>query len=339
MPQVASGARPAWRKRFPRFIVDVKEIKLKKAILVLVTLLMVMAACSTPTQPPATELPEPTAAPSASSFPLTVTDGVGNQVTIESEPERIISLAPSHTETLYALGLGERVVGVTEFCNYPPEAAEIVKVGGFSGVDLEQVVGLDPDLVLATTMHMGDVVPALQEHGITVFVVAPATILDVLQATGAIGQITGREEEAEALLADMQERIDAVLQAVKDAPRPTVFWELGPELYTVGPGSFVSDLIAMAGGENVADDADSPWPQLSVEAIILKDPDVLVLADHNYGETAEMVKERPGWEEISAVRDGRVVEITNDDIVSRPGPRIVDGLEFLARALHPDLFE
>jgi iron complex transport system substrate-binding protein len=312
---------------------------------------MVVAACSTPestpTLPPATELPEPTAAPTvapptvtpASSFPLTVTDGVGNQVTIESEPERIISLAPSHTETLYALGLGERVVGVTEFCNYPPETAEIAKVGGFSGVDLEQIVGLDPDLVLATTMHMGDVVPALQEHGITVFVVAPTTILDVLEAIGAIGQITGREEEAEALIADMQERIDAVQQAVKDAPRPTVFWELGPELYTVGPGSFVSDLIAMAGGENVADDADSPWPQLSVEAIILKDPDVLVLADHNYGETAEMVKERPGWEEISAVRDGRVIEITNDDIVSRPGPRIVDGLEFLAQALHPDLFE
>jgi iron complex transport system substrate-binding protein len=118
-----------------------------------------------------------------------------------------------------------------------------------------------------------------------------------------------------------------------------VFWELGPELFTAGPGSFVDDLIRLAGGENVAADADSPWPQLSVEAILLKDPDVIVLADHNYGQTAAMVAERPGWSDIRAVKEGSIVEIVDDDIVSRPGPRVVDGLEFLARAFHPDLFE
>jgi iron complex transport system substrate-binding protein len=114
---------------------------------------------------------------------------------------------------------------------------------------------------------------------------------------------------------------------------------LGAELYTVGPNTFINDLITMAGGENVASDANTAWPQLSVEAIIIKDPDVIVLADHNYGQTSEMVKERPGWETIRAVQEGHIVEITDDDIVSRPGPRIVDGLEFLARALHPDLFD
>jgi iron complex transport system substrate-binding protein len=297
---------------------------------------VVLTGCGAP-EPAATPLP--TAAPLSSAFPVTVIDGVGNEVTLESEPERIVSLAPGHTETLYALGLGDRVVGVTAYCNYPAEAAEKTQVGDFAGVDLELVVGLDPDLVLASTLQMGDVVPALQEHGIAVVVATPESVLEVLTTIDLIGQITGRQGTAEALVSALRERIDAVQQAVQDAPRPTVFWELGAELYTVGPGSFVDDLITVAGGQNVAADADSPWPQLSVEAIILKDPQVIVLADHNYGETAEMLKERPGWSEISAVREGRVIEITNDDIVSRPGPRIVEGLEFLAQALHPDRFE
>lgn len=294
-----------------------------------------LAGCET-----AQPTPAPTATPApASTFPITVEDAVGNTVTIDAEPERIISLAPSHTETLYALGLGGRVVGVTEYCNYPPEATEKPMVGGFSNIDLEQVVGLEPDLVLATSMHVAETVPALQEHGVTVFVADPQTVLEVLETTRTIGQITGQDEAAKVLIARMQERIDAVQETIGDAPRPKVFWELGPELYTAGPGSFLNDLILVAGGENVAADADSPWPQLSMEAIVLKDPDVVVLADHNYGETAEMVKERPGWEDIAAVREGRIIEITNDDIVSRPGPRIVEGLEFLAQAFHPDLFE
>lgn len=296
----------------------------------------VLVGCGT-VEPTATPLPA--VAPPESAFPVTIVDGVGNEVTLEREPERIVSLAPGHTETLYALGLGERVVGVTAYCNYPPEAAEKTAVGDFAGIDLEQVVGLDPDLVLGSTLQMGDVVPALQEHGIPVVVATPESVLEVLTTIDLVGRITGRQETAQALVADLRERIDAVQEAVRDAPRPTVFWELGAELYTVGPHTFVDDLIALAGGENVAADADSPWPQLSVETIILKDPQVIVLADHNYGETAEMLKERPGWGEISAVKEGRVMEITNDDIVSRPGPRLVEGLEFLAQALHPDRFE
>lgn len=300
---------------------------------VAVTLVVVtfLAGCGCPALVSPT--PEPTFAP------ITVKDGVGNVITLEAEPQRIISLAPSHTEVLYALGLGDRVVGVTEYCDYPPEAADKPKVGDFANADLELVVGLEPDLVLATTMHMAETVPALQNRGVTVFVIDPQAVSDVLDAISRIGQITGSDETAEALISDMQARIDAVQEKVKDAPRPKVFWELGAELYTVGPNTFIDDLIALAGGENVAADADTPWPQLSVEAIILKDPDVIVLADHNYGQTAEMVKERPGWEDIGAVKEGNIIEIVDDDIVSRPGPRLVEGVEFLAKALHPDLFE
>ncbi len=278
----------------------------------------------------------PTTTPVA---PIAVEDDVGNTVTLNARPQRIISLAPSHTEILYALGLGDRMVGVTEYCNYPPEAAEKPKVGGFSDVDLEQVVGLEPDLVLATSLHTAEVVPALQERGIVVFVADPQTVLEVLETIRTIGHITGKDQAAEALIARMQERIDAVQATIGDAPRPTVFWELGPELYTAGPGSFLNDLILMAGGENIAADADSPWPQLNLEAIVLKDPAIVVLADHNYGETAEMVTQRPGWGNITAVRESRIIELIDDDIFSRPGPRIVEGLEFLAHAFHPDLFE
>ena len=304
------------------------QIKRITSAAIAVTLIALLVGCGK-TQPP------PTATPVA---PITVVDDVGNTVTLNTEPQRIISLAPANTEILYALGLGDRVVGVTEYCNYPPEAAEKPKVGGFSDVDLEQVVGLEPDLVLATSLHTSEVVPALQERGVPVFVVDPQTVLGVLETIRTIGHITGEDQAAAALTSQMQERINAVQETIKDAPRPRVFWELGPELYTAGPGSFLNDLIVMAGGENVAADAESPWPQLSLEAIVLKDPAIVVLADHNYGETAETVTQRSGWWNITAVREGRIVELTDDDIFSRPGPRIVEGLEFLAQAFHPDLF-
>jgi iron complex transport system substrate-binding protein len=313
---------------------------IKKLVSVTVIALVIgLAGCGCPA--PVTPTVEPTLQSTAkpTPMPVTVEDDVGNIITLGVAPARIISLAPSHTETLYALGLGDRVVGVTEYCNYPPEAAEKPPVGSFATIDLEQVVGLEPDLVLATTMHMAETVPALQDRGVTVFVIDPQSVSDVLDAIGRIGQITGSEEAAEALIADMQARVDAVQEKIKDAPRPKVFWELGAELYTVGPNTFIDDLITLAGGENVAADADTSWPQLSVEAILLKDPDVIVLADHNYGQTAEMVKERPGWEDIRAVQEGNIIEITDDDIVSRPGPRLAEGVEFLAQALHPDLFE
>jgi len=304
------------------------QIKRITSAAIAVTLIALLVGCGK-TQP------APTATPVA---PITVVDDVGNTVTLNTEPQRIISLAPANTEILYALGLGDRVVGVTEYCNYPPEAAEKPKVGGFSDVDLEQVVGQEPDLVLATSLHTSEVVPALQERGVPVFVVDPQTVLGVLETIRTIGHITGEDQAAAALTSQMQERINAVQETIKDAPRPRVFWELGPELYTAGPGSFLNDLIVMAGGENVAADAESPWPQLSLEAIVLKDPAIVVLADHNYGETAETVTQRPGWWNITAVREGRIVELTDDDIFSRPGPRIVEGLEFLAQAFHPDLF-
>jgi iron complex transport system substrate-binding protein len=274
------------------------------------------------------------------AFPLIITDDLGNEVTIEAEPQRIVSMAPNHTEILYALGLGDKVVGVTEYCNSPPEAQEKPKVGGFSNIDLEQVVGLNPDLVLGTSIHAQSVGPALAERGLKVVLIDPETVEDVLEKIVLVGKVAGREETAIALADELRGRIEATMARVQKAEhKPRVYWELSNDLYTAGPGSFIEDLITRAGGINIAADAQGQWPQLNLEALILADPEVIVLADHPYGETAEGVKARPGWADISAVRNDRIVEILDDNLVSRPGPRMAEALEFVAKALHPELFE
>jgi len=296
----------------------------------------------TPTSPPPTATPTPVPpTPTPAPYPMTVTDMAGREVTIPAEPQRIVSLAPSITEILFALNLGDRVAGVTEYCNYPPEATQKPKVGGFSDVSMEKLLEAQPDLVLAASIHMAQVLPELEKQGLTVMVIDAHDFPGVLDSIRLIGKVTGADEAAETLTARMQERADKVAQAVAGRERPRVYWELDPTLWTVGPGSFVQDLIERAGGENIAANAEMAWVQLSAEAIIAADPEVIFLADHPWGESAETVKARAGWEKISAVVNGRIVELTEEqgDIVSRPGPRVVDALELIARALHPDAFQ
>jgi iron complex transport system substrate-binding protein len=328
-----------------------------REILVLLVAMVLIVGCvptATPTEimasdtatalPPTATLIPPTSTqipPSStpSKYPMTIVDGAGRSVTIEAIPETIASLAPSNTEILYALGLGDLVVGVTEYCNYPPEAAEKPKIGGYSDVNIEVVTEVEPDLILAANIHITEVVPALEQLDLTVVVIDPADIPGVLDGITLVGEITDREEEAAMVVADMQTRIDAVSAAVEGREKSRTFWEISNDLWTAGPSSFINDLITRAGGDNIAADADSPWAQLSNEAIIEADPEVIFLADHPYGETKETLAERPGWDEISAIVNGRVIEVANTDIFSRPGPRVVDALEEAARALHPDAFE
>lgn len=292
-------------------------------------------------QPTATPTPvPPTPTPTPSLYPMTVTDMAGREVTLAAEPQRIVSLAPSNTEILYALGLGARVVGVTEFCNYPPAAAQKPKIGGFSDVNTEKVVEAQPDLILVASIHIPEVLPALEELGFTVLVLDARDLPGVLEGIRLVGKVAAQEEAAESLTAQMQQRADAVAQAVAGRERPRVYWELDSTLWTAGPGSFVQDLIERAGGQNIAADAERAWVQLNAETIIAADPEVIFLASHPYGESAESVAARAGWDKISAVVNGRIVELTEEqvDIVSRPGPRVIDALELIARALHPDAF-
>jgi iron complex transport system substrate-binding protein len=316
--------------------------KIYRFLIIAVTLLIVTTACGPAPEPQPTNTPVPplTPTPELAAFPLTITDDLGNEVTIEAEPQRIVSMAPNHTEILYALGLGDKVVGVTEYCNYPPDAQEKPKVGGFSNIDLEQVVGLSPDLVLGTSIHAQNVGPALVERGLKVVLINPETVDDVLEKIVLVGRVAGREEAATTLADELRGHIEATMdKAQKAGNKPRVYWELSNDLYTAGPGSFIDDLITRAGGINIAADAQEQWPQLNLEALILADPEVIFLADHPYGETAEGVKARPGWADISAVKNGRIVEVLDDDLVSQPGSRVAEALEFVAKALHPELFE
>ena len=306
--------------------------RIKSGMLIALTMMLAaLTACTS----------APTTAPIAASVAfITVTDDAGRQVTLKNLPTRIVSLAPSNTEVVYALGLGDRVVGDTEYCDYPPEAKSKPKVGGFANIDLEQVVGLAPDLVLATSIHTKTVVPELEKRGITVVVVEPKNVDDVLAKIAFVGKLTGASENATKLTAQLKSRIDAVTAKVATAKnKPRVFYEIDKSLYTPGPGSFIDDMIAKAGGINIAADAKGSFPQLSPEAIIAQDPQVVLLGDMNFGESPESVKARPGWSNISAVKTGRVVPIPDENVIARPSPRIVEGLEMLARALYPELFK
>jgi iron complex transport system substrate-binding protein len=228
-------------------------------------------------------------------------------------------------------------VAIDSYSNYPPEAAEKPLVGDYLEPDLESVVAAAPDLILAADAHLGTVLPELDTLGLPTVLLEPANLDEVLASILQVGAIAGEPARAAELVCELQARVDAVTAAIAGAPRPRVFFELDPGLYTVGPGNFVADIIARAGGDNIAADAAEMWPQLSAEAVVAANPEVILLADEVAGVTPEQVAARPGWQGIAAVEQDRVVPI-DPDLVARPGPRVVDGLEAVAAALHPDRF-
>jgi iron complex transport system substrate-binding protein len=305
----------------------------------LALLVIALAGCTGAQAPEASE-----SADAATPRPVSVVDDAGRTVEIVETPQRLISLAPSNTEILFALGLGEKVAGVTDFCDYPEEAQAIEKVGGIEP-NLEKLVDLNPDLVLAIGGSPAQVEKAteMEKLGLTVLVLEPGDIEGIMANIELVGKATGAEKEASQLVAQMRERFDGITTKAKGAgSSPKVFFELDAtdpsKPYTPGPGSFIDALISLAGGSNIGASAKMQWAQLSTEEIIAQDPEVIILGDVNYGVTVEMVKERPGWSVITAVKNGAIYPI-DDILVSRPGPRIIDGLEALARIIHPELFE
>jgi iron complex transport system substrate-binding protein len=251
---------------------------------------------------------------------------------------RIVSLAASNTEILYALGLADRVVAVDEHSDYPPDAMQKPRVGGYDHPDIEQIAVAAPDLILAAGIH-ANCVPNLESHGFTVLVIAPRTLDDTLRRILLIGRITGRAATGHELARSLRSRIDRIAARLQTTARPRVFFEISPELYTAGPGSFVNDMIEHAGGRNIAAGASGTWPQLSPEAVVLRNPEVILLMNHHGSdaETADGIRQRPAWRTIAAVKSGRIV-VVDPNVTMRPGPRIADGLETLARALHPGQF-
>ncbi|HEU4355745.1 MAG TPA: helical backbone metal receptor [Actinomycetota bacterium] len=268
-------------------------------------------------------------------FPLTLVDDDGVEVTIEAEPQRIVTFAPSMTETLFALGVGDRIVGVSgPFDDYPAEATSIEQVGGAGefGVDpnIERVIALEPDLFL--TISGGDAWKAeLRDLGVPVVTLDAANLDDLLDDVRTVGELTGTGDAAGALVQDMAARAEAVKEQAAEPVR--CFFEVYyPPLTTVGPGTFLFDLLERAGCDPVTADAKSDYPEWSVEDLVAEGPDVY-LATPESAKSPAKIAERPGFDAIRAIASGSIV-LVDGDLVTRPGPRIIDGLEQLAAALH-----
>jgi len=266
---------------------------------------------------------------------ITIIDDVGRTVTIPKTPERIVSLASSATETLYALGAGDKLVGRDKYSTYPEEVKNVQEVGSGSSPNLEMIIGLQPDVLFAWPYSRNAIISL--EDKMPVIYIDPRSVDDVLDTIRMIGLVTGKSSEAENLIAEMQNKIDAITDVTKElnkTQRPLVYYELGTPMKTTGPGTFTNELIFMAGGINLAADEPVRYPLLSSEYIIERNPDVIIIV--SYGASIEEVKNRDGWENINAVKNDRVYKIDTNLVTSNP--RLVQGLEQFAKWFHPDLF-
>jgi iron complex transport system substrate-binding protein len=301
---------------------------LKKTSLALLLIIIIAAA---------------TACVGAQSAPGTITDDSGRKVQLNSAPTRIVSHVPGITETLFALGLGDKIVGDSEYCDYPEAAKTKPKIGGYFTPNIEEIVALRPDIVL-TDGYVPELITKLDSLGIPLAVIDPKDINGILRNIELLGNVTGSQKEATELTSDMKSRIDAVVNAVSNASRPSVFYVFDAtdttKPWTAGPGSFVDALISLAGGENVAASASGPWIEFNMEQLINSNPDI-ILVDSSHGTAAispAQLKELPGWQNLTAVKENRIYTI-DGDLVNRSGPRIVQGLEDIAKILHPELFQ
>lgn len=338
-------------------------------LLLAVALALVASACAAPVVPPAAATPIPPTAtavpttatpipptatpvpptpspePSSSLFPWTLSDGMGREITLEHAPTRIVSLAPSNSELLFAVGAADKVVGVTKYCSYPPEACAGKEViGGFSAksISVETILSLEPDLVLAAGKIHQPIIDVLEQQNIPVVALTARTFDDVYANIELVGRLTEHETEAEKIIAGMQAQVEEVTGKVATIPaeqRLKVFWEVWDEpLMTTGPGTFIGQIIELAGGINIFADLTEDYPKISVEEVVQRNPDIILGPDkHGNKLTIEQLAARPGWAEITAVKEGRIYLI-DGDIVSRAGPRLTQGLQAMATVLYPELF-
>jgi len=289
-----------------------------------------LEACGRRLEPPAGATLAAAAADGGPAFPVTLRDDRGVPVTVTSEPRRIVALLPSHTETLVALGVGARVVGVDDFSDQPAGAPVVPRLGGLYDVHVEELMSLRPDLVLAS--ESCSAAPRLEQGGLAVWGGSARTFDDVFRVIRAVGALVGRSDEAARLAGRIARDVDDVEGRVRGLGRVRVYYELDSALYSAGPASFIGVLLAKAGGQNIVPPELGEFPQLSAEAVITSNPTVIL------GVSLDEAAARPGWGAIDAVRQGRVYRLPRAEsaLVNRPGPRIADGLRALARRLHPE---
>lgn len=273
------------------------------------------------------------------SYGGTFKDALGRSVVLKGKPSRIISLAPSITEILYALGLGRRVVGVTSFSSYPPEAAQKPRVGSYIDLNVEQIISLSPDLVIGTVDgNQPGVVKVLDDAGIRVFILNPRDVRQVIHTVAEIGELCGEKEEGDILVGQLNRRLDRVRQKVASGERPLVFLQINVKpIMTVNKNTFHHDLITLAGGRNMAADEPITYPRISLEEVVRRRPDVILISSMERGGGFQRARQEWfKWPSIPAVKNGRV-HLIDSDLIDRPSPRVIDGLEIMARIIHPEI--
>jgi len=266
---------------------------------------------------------------------------VGREVVFPHPPQRIVSLAPNITEILFYLGLDEEIVGVSIHCNFPEKAKSKVRVGSYISLDFERITFLKPDLVIATGAgNTRDMVDRLGKLGFSTYVIFPKNFNDILKSIDHLGQVVGREKEAMGIILGIKQRRQRVIELTKGLSRPKVFLQIGEApIVTVGKGSFADDLIHLAGGENIAGKEKEMYPRLGMEEILKRSPEVILISSMNpKGDYQRVLQEWSRWKMIPAVKNGRV-HLIDSDLIDRPSPRIIDGLEEIARILHPERFK
>ncbi|MDX9784131.1 MAG: cobalamin-binding protein [Spirochaetia bacterium] len=275
--------------------------------------------------------------------PVSAVDSLERAVRLSKPATRVISLAPGPTEVLFAIGA--KVVGVTTYCLYPPEALKVEKIGGFSAdsMSLEKILSLRPDLVVDSGAIHTALTKNLADYGIPHYSYDPASFDDIAQGIRNLGALTGRKKEAEDVAATMLRRIDEVkrrLEAIANDKRTSVFWEVYNEpLMTCGSATFQHAIVEAGGGRDIFSDLPGSWPMVSNEEVIKRAPEVIMGADdHGEGLSLKALKARPGWELVPAVKNGRVILVPTG-IVSNPGPRVAEGVQAVAEALYPELFK
>lgn len=305
---------------------------------------MLLSGCGT-TADQTNEKDKTTQSAQQNAYPMNVKDATGKEIAIKQEPSKIITLSPSITETLFALGLGDKVEGVTSNDDYPKEATEKPKVGDMNP-NIEKIISLEPDFVMIDESSMSTAeagLAQLRDAGITVFVVPTANSFDETYASiELIGKVTNKEDEAKKIVADMKAKIADVQQKINDSnvKERSVFVETSdaPDIYTAGNNSYMQEMFDLIGANNIAKDGGENWYKIDAEAIVKGNPDVIIVKYDYVPNIVNKIKKRDGFDTITAVKENQIVQV-DDNLTSRTGPRLADGLEEIAKAIYPEAFK
>ncbi|WP_298468146.1 ABC transporter substrate-binding protein [Psychrobacillus sp. FSL K6-4046] len=315
---------------------------MKKLWLIIGMTLLILGGCNEQETLPTEKESSQEIGNSETAFPLTLTDAVGQEITLEEAPKSIVSMIPSNTEILFALGLNEEIIGVNDYESYPKEALDKEKIGGME-FNIEKIISLSPDIVFAheSIVSMAEAgLQQLRDAGVKVFVVQDAKDFNLTYTTiEQIGRATGKYEEAQAVIEDMKAKVDEIQEKVaKVETKKTVFVETSdvPEIYTPGNGTFMQEILTMVNAENIMADQDG-WFQVNPEEIVSRNPDVMLITYDYVEGIVEKVKQRDGFDTVTAIQNDEVVQV-DEDATSRPGPRLVEGLEEVAKAIYPEAF-